>query len=67
MASRSSAFLTLAEAIKQFDECISSGSILRQRSPELAKGVFEVGGGEITLPNLIVECASQSKTLKGKK
>jgi len=55
------------EAAKQFDECISSGSILKQRNPELKERTFQVAGADITLPDLIAQCAAQSKALKGKK
>ena len=56
-----------AEALKQFDECISSAVILKQRNPQLAERTFVVAGSDTTLPDLIKECVSQSKTLRAKK
>ncbi len=55
------------EALHQFDECISSGSILQNRNPELKERKFQVAGAETSLPELIQQCAGQRKTLKAKK
>ena len=55
-----------AEALKQFDECISSGAILQNRSPEIKERKFEVAGGSTSLPELIQACIAQKKALKGK-
>jgi hypothetical protein len=54
------------DALKQFDECISSGLILQNRSPELKERKFDVGGGSFTLVELTQKCIAQRKALKGK-
>ncbi len=63
------------EALAQFDECIATGIILGQRSPELKDRKFNVAGTETTLSTLstlsalsalVATCTGQSKSLRGK-
>jgi hypothetical protein len=54
------------EALAQFDECIATGIILGQRSPELKERSFSVAGKDITLSALVQTCTAQSKSLRGK-
>ncbi len=56
-----------ADALKHFNECISSTATLKQRNPHLEARTFVVAGKDITLADLIKECAAQSKTLREKK
>jgi hypothetical protein len=55
-----------SEALAQFDECIATGVILSQRSPELKERSFNVAGTDITLSALVQVCTQQSKSLRGK-
>ncbi len=55
-----------SEALAQFDECIATGVILSQRSPELKERSFTVAGTDITLSSLVQVCTQQSKSLRGK-
>lgn len=56
-----------ADALKHFNECISSGGILQNRSPELKERKFEVAGAEMTLPEVIQQCIANRKALMAKK
>ena len=54
------------DAVAQFDECTATGIIVQYRSPELKDHSFQVGGGAMTLSEMIKECTAQSKSLRGK-
>jgi hypothetical protein len=54
------------EALSQFDECIASGLILQNRNPELKDRKFEVAGSSMTLTDVVQQCISYRKPLRGK-
>lgn len=56
----------LAEALSQFEECISSGKILQYKNPELQDRVFEVQGRKVTLAQLVATCTDEAKKLRAK-
>lgn len=56
----------LAEALGQFEECISSGKILQYKNPELQDRGFEVQGRKFTLAQLVATCTDEAKKLRAK-
>lgn len=65
-AEKSKADALKAEALAQFEECISSGKILEYKNPELKDRKFPVAGQQVTLSELVVNCTAESKRLRGK-
>ena len=55
-----------SEALSQFDECVASGLILQNRNPELKDRKFEVAGASMTLGDVLQQCISARKPLRGK-
>ena len=55
------------QAITQFEECISSGLILQNRSPEMKERKFQVAGASMTLAEVTGQCISQRKALRAAK
>ena len=53
-------------ALAQFDECVATGVILQNRSPEIKEKKFDVAGTSLTLPEVITQCSAQRKQLRGK-
>lgn len=56
----------LAEALGQFEECISSGKILQYKNPELEGRAFELGARKVTLAQLVATCTDEAKKLRAK-
>lgn len=56
----------LADALSQFEECISSGKILQYKNPELQGHEFELGAGKVTLAQLVATCIDEAKKLRAK-
>lgn len=54
------------DAAKQFEECTASGLILQHRNPNMKDQSFQVGGGSMTLSELIKTCTSEAKANRGK-
>lgn len=54
------------EQLKQLNECVTTGVILGNRSPELKERKLDVAGTSLTLAELIAQCQSERKRLGGK-
>ncbi len=52
-----------AEALKQFEECISSGAYAQYKYPELKQGKYSVAGSSMTVAELVEQCVGQRKAL----
>lgn len=50
-------------AISQYGECIADGRIFAQRYPKLKDEKFEVAGANLTVTELVAECAKAQKAL----
>jgi hypothetical protein len=54
------------DALKQFNECIATGTILAHDNPELKERKFQVAGGSYGLSEIIQQCVAQRKAIAGK-
>ncbi len=52
------------KALGLFEECLSTGKILRHRHPELQKQSFEVAGEKMKLSTLISTCQKRARSLR---
>jgi hypothetical protein len=55
-----------ADALKQYNECVTTGVILGNRSPELKEKKLAVAGTSLTLAEVIAQCQADRKTIAGK-
>jgi hypothetical protein len=54
------------DKLQQLNECVTTGVILGNRSPELKERKLPVAGTELTLAELIAQCQTERKALGGK-